>query len=177
VVCAGADTSLLREAGFDLPARGPAGATAITVPVPVRLRGLIHYPGVTVRPDGGGRLLLHAVDVDERLNLEGPCPGGPAELDAEAVAELTRRASRWLGLETRELEVAETRVSVRPHPPDGLPVVGPVPGMPAAYVVCTHSGVTLAAILARLAAAELRGGEADPMLAAYRPGRFTGAGG
>jgi glycine/D-amino acid oxidase-like deaminating enzyme len=43
-----------------------------------------------------------------------------------------------------------------------------------AYVVCTHSGVTLAAVLARLVASEIRSGEADPLLEAYRPGRFTG---
>lgn len=168
VVCTGADTGLLRGAGFDLAARGPAGATVITAPVPVRMRGLVHFPGVTVRPDGGGRLLLHAVDVDGLLDPADP------ELDAGAAAELTGRARTWLGLDGRDLEIAETRVSVRPHPPDGFPVVGPVPGAPGAYVVCTHSGVTLAAVLARLVAAEVRSGEADPLLDAYRPGRFTG---
>lgn len=168
VVCTGADTGLLRGAGFDLAARGPAGATVITAPVPVRMRGLIHFPGVTVRPDGGGRLLLHAVDVDDRL---GPVD---AELDAGAAGELAGRARTWLGLGAGDLEIEQTRVSVRPHPPDGFPVVGPVPGVPGAYVVCTHSGVTLAAVLARLVAAEVRSGEPDPLLDAYRPSRFTG---
>ncbi|MCL2584470.1 MAG: FAD-binding oxidoreductase [Streptosporangiales bacterium] len=168
IVCTGADTGLLRGAGFDLAARGPAGATVITAPVPVRMRGLVHFPGVTVRPDGGGRLLLHAVDVDGRLGPQD------TELDSGAVAELTGRARTWLGLAAGDLEIAETRVSVRPHPPDGFPVVGPVPGVSGAYVVCTHSGVTLAAVLARLVASEIRSGEADPLLEAYRPGRFTG---
>lgn len=168
IVCAGADTGLLRGAGFELAAHGPAGATVITAPVPVRMRGLVHFPGVTVRPDGGGRLLLHAVDVDDRLD---PLD---ARLDADAVKELTGRARTWLGLSDGDLEIAETRVSVRPHPPDGLPVVGPVPGVPGAYMVCTHSGVTLAAVLARLVAEETRSGEPDPLLADYRPSRFTG---
>ena len=47
-----------------------------------------------------------------------------------------------------------------------------MPGAPGAHVVCTHSGVTLAAILARLVAAEIRAGQADPLLAPYRPERF-----
>ena len=166
VVCTGADTTLLGEVGFPLAARGPVGATVITAPVPVRMRGLIHFPDVTVRPDGGGRLLLHAADIDERLDPE------QTRLDEASVAELTGRAGAWLGLGGEDLEVAETRVSVRPHPPDGFPVVGPVPGAPGAYVVCTHSGVTLAAILARLVTAELRTGQEDPLLAAYRPERF-----
>lgn len=174
VVCTGADTSLLRETGFGLAARGPAGATAITAPVPVRMRGLIHFPDVTVRPDGGGRLLLHALDIDERLDPGAPGPD-ESRLDGESLAELTRRARTWLGLPAGDLDVERTRVSVRPHPPDGFPVVGSVPGAPGAYVVCTHSGVTLAAILARLVTAEIRGGEPDPLLAPYRPARFETA--
>lgn len=166
VICTGADTSLLRGTGFGLAARGPVGATVLTAPVPVRIRGLIHFPDVTVRPDGGGRLLLHATDVDERLGPEA------AMLDDASVTDLTRRARTWLGLAAGDLEIAEKRVSARPHPPDGFPVVGSVPGAPGAYVVCTHSGVTLAAILARLVAAEIRTGEADPLLAPYRPSRF-----
>jgi glycine/D-amino acid oxidase-like deaminating enzyme len=166
VVCGGADTTLLRDAGFALAARGPAGATVITAPVPVRMRGLIHFPDVTIRPDGGGRLLLHAVDVDERLDP------GATRPDKAAVAELTGRGRTWLGLGADDLDVTEVRASVRPYPPDGFPVTGSVPGAPGAYVVCTHSGVTLAAILARLVGAEIRGGEADPLLAPYRPERF-----
>jgi glycine/D-amino acid oxidase-like deaminating enzyme len=166
VVCTGADTSLLRDAGFDLMARGPAGATVITAPVPLRIRGLIHFPDVTVRPDGGGRLLLHSVEIDERVDT------ATMTLADAAVAELIGRACKWLGLGAGDLDVAEVRVSVRPHPLDGLPVTGAVPGMPGAYVVCTHSGVTLAAVLARLVAAEIRTGEPDPLLAPYRPGRF-----
>lgn len=169
VVCTGADTSLLADAGFGLAARGPVGATVITAPVPVRMRGLIHYPDLTARPDGGGRLLLHATGIDECLRPED------SGLSRESVAELTGRARSWLGLGPEDLDVAEVRVSVRPHPPDGLPVVGPVPGAPGAYVVCTHSGVTLAAILARLVTGEIRSGEADPLLAPYRPRRFVSA--
>jgi glycine/D-amino acid oxidase-like deaminating enzyme len=167
VVCTGANTDLLRDAGFGLAARGPAGATVITKPVPVCMRGLIHFPDVTMRPDGGGRLLLHAVDVDERTDT------ATMTLAGDAVAELTGRARTWLRLGAGDLGVSEVRVAARPHPPDGFPVVGPVPGAPGAYVVCTHSGVTLAAILARLVAAEIRSGEPDPLLEPYRPDRFA----
>ena len=166
VVCGGADTGLLQGGGFRLAARGPVGATVITGPVPVRVRGLIHYPDVTVRPDGGGRLLLHADDIDQRVLA------ATMSLDEDAIGELTGRARKWLALPGTEVPVAEVRVSVRPYPPDGFPVVGPVPGLPGAYVVCTHSGVTLGAILGRLVAREILTGTASPSLAPYRPERL-----
>lgn len=166
VVCGGADTGLLRDAGFQLAARGPVGATVITEPVPVRVRGLIHFPDVTVRPDGGGRLLLHADDIDQRVSA------ATMSLDEDAIGELTGRARKWLTLSGSDVSVAEVRVSVRPYPPDGFPVTGAVPGLPGAYVVCTHSGVTLGAILGRLVAREILTGTASSSLAPYRPERL-----
>jgi glycine/D-amino acid oxidase-like deaminating enzyme len=165
VLCTGADTSVLRGAGFSLPAMGPAGATVITAPVPVRMSGLIHFPDLTIRPDGGGRLLLHAEDIDQRV------AAGPPRLDETSAGELTGRVRRWLGLENTGVGISEVRVSRRPYPPDGYPVVGPVPGISGAYVTCTHSGVTLAAILGRLAAMEILTGSVEPLLAPYRPNR------
>ncbi|MGH3169540.1 MAG: NAD(P)/FAD-dependent oxidoreductase [Trebonia sp.] len=167
VLCTGADTSLLASAGFALAAAGPVGATVITAPVPVRMRGLIHFPDVTIRPDGAGRLLLHADDIDQRVDTQ------TMTLDEAAIAELTARARKWLALPSTDVSVKEVRVSSRPYPPDGFPVVGPVPGLPGAYVACTHSGVTLAAILARLVAREILTATADHSLTPYRPARFT----
>jgi hypothetical protein len=58
-------------------------------------------------------------------------------------------------------------------PADGRSVVGWLPGADGMYVAVTHSGVTLAAHLAGLIAAELASGAAAAGLAPYRPGRFT----
>jgi glycine/D-amino acid oxidase-like deaminating enzyme len=57
-------------------------------------------------------------------------------------------------------------------PADGQSIVGPLPGAPGLYVAVTHSGVTLAAHLSRLIAAELTTGTALADLAPYRPARF-----
>jgi glycine/D-amino acid oxidase-like deaminating enzyme len=46
-----------------------------------------------------------------------------------------------------------------------------VPGLPGTYLVVTHSGVTLGALLARLVADDLLHGRGDD-LAPYRPDRF-----
>jgi glycine/D-amino acid oxidase-like deaminating enzyme len=173
ILCAGADTSLLRDAGFPLAARGPVGATVITAPVPARMTGLVHFPDVTVRPDGAGRLLLHADDIDARIDTgAGDTDGGALALAEDAVAELVARARTWLAIPGDDIAAAEVRASYRPYPPDGFPAVGPVPGLPGAFAVVTHSGVTLGAILGRLVAREVLRATADPLLAPYRLDRF-----
>jgi glycine/D-amino acid oxidase-like deaminating enzyme len=57
-------------------------------------------------------------------------------------------------------------------PADGRSIVGWLPGAGGLYVAVTHSGVTLAAHLARLITAELVSGAASGDLAPYRPSRY-----
>jgi len=61
---------------------------------------------------------------------------------------------------------------IRPIPNDGFSAVGWTPGFDGLYVVVTHSGVTLAPILAELAASEVHG-SSEELLAPFRPDRFT----
>jgi glycine/D-amino acid oxidase-like deaminating enzyme len=60
----------------------------------------------------------------------------------------------------------------------GRPIVGPLPGTRGLYVAVTHSGVTLAAHLSQLIAAELTA-TSEPAqhaeLTPYRPSRFLSA--
>jgi len=65
-------------------------------------------------------------------------------------------------------------VCVRPLPSDEVSIVGRLPGAEWLYVAVTHSGVTLAAHLSRLIAAELATGAPGAELAPYRPDRFAG---
>jgi glycine/D-amino acid oxidase-like deaminating enzyme len=70
--------------------------------------------------------------------------------------------------------VEAASVGLRPLPVDGLTIAGWVPVVAGLYVIVTHSGVTLAPILAELAAREVEGA-LDPALAPFRPERFTAA--
>jgi len=45
--------------------------------------------------------------------------------------------------------------------------------VPGCYVAFTHSGATLALIVGELLASEIASGEKHPMLATFRPERFT----
>jgi D-hydroxyproline dehydrogenase subunit beta len=127
---------------------------------------LIHTPELSLRPHPGGLLHLEAPDAADAVDLHTP----EAELSRWA-AELLDRARRTVrGLD--HARVAGYKVCVRPLPPDGQSIVGRLPGAPGRYVAVTHSGVTLAAHLSRLIAADLTTGTPPTGLAPYRPGRF-----
>jgi glycine/D-amino acid oxidase-like deaminating enzyme len=130
---------------------------------PVRL---IHTSQIALRPHPGGLLHLEAPDVP--VDLHTP----EAELNRLA-SQLFERARRTVrGLD--EARVVAAQMCVRPLPADEQSIVGPLPGAEWLYVAVTHSGVTLAAHLSRLIAADLASGAPDAELAAYRPDRFAG---
>ena len=62
---------------------------------------------------------------------------------------------------------ARSHICVRPVPFDGLPIVGALPGIPGAYVLSSHSGVTLAPLLGEQLADEIDTGRRSPWLAPY----------
>jgi glycine/D-amino acid oxidase-like deaminating enzyme len=71
-----------------------------------------------------------------------------------------------------DLHLVDVRLGSRPMPADGLPVIGPVPGVDGVYVAVMHAGVTLAPVVGRLVAAEIVDGLESEELAGVRPGRF-----
>jgi glycine/D-amino acid oxidase-like deaminating enzyme len=138
----------------------------VAPPGPVRL---LHTPDLAVRPHPGGLLQLEAEDAAAAVDLHTPEP----ELHRWA-AELLRRARRTVrGLD--DARVVVYQVCVRPLPPDGQSIVGRLPGAPGIYVAVTHSGVTLAAHLSRLIAADLTTGTPPAALTPYTPARFSHA--
>lgn len=154
-------------AGSELPLANTAGLLAFTAPAPACIRRVIHAPGLNLRPDGAGRLLLHAEEFDNTVNAgTTPDPALPG------CDELLRRAQGLLpALAGTRIEAA--RIGVRPIPRDGLSAVGPLPGVRGFYAAVTHSGATLCALLGRLVAQEIIGQQPAPELAPFRPQRFA----
>lgn len=152
--------------GFSLPMANTAGLLALTAPAPTGLSRIVHAPGVNIRPDGAGRLLLHSDDTDALVDA-----ATPPSLAQPGCVELLRRAVQVMPtIDGVPLEAA--RVGVRPIPADGLSAVGPIPGVDGAYAVVTHSGATLCLALGRMVAAEIAGGAEVPELQPFRPARF-----
>ena len=169
VSCTGRWTDALAHlAGVRVPLAPTAGLLVLTAPVPTRVRSIVHTEEIAMRPDGGGRLMLHAAALDARVE---------ANLDADErraiAAESVRRASRVLPA-LKGVPYEAVRLGVRAMPVDGLPIVGPYPGLASLYVVCSHSGVTLGPLLGRIVADEIVRNRVDERIMPFRAERLLG---
>lgn len=167
VNCAGRWADLLEPApGQALRLRPSYGYMLYTAPVATSLRRVIRTPECNMRPDGSGRLMLRRAELDLKVT-----PESVARHDDEDARALVAFATEVLPA-MKGVAGEAARVGTRPIPADGLPAVGGLPGLDGYYVVVTHSGATLAALLGQLAAAEILGGAPATALADFRPARL-----
>jgi D-hydroxyproline dehydrogenase subunit beta len=170
ISCAGRWTqSLLSTAGVDVPMLPPdaprvPGLVVRTTPIRSRVASVVLADGLLIRPDSGGRLLLHSDALDR--GLTGTT--APPEMADELLAQLAPRVRG-----AAQAQVQDAWVCLRALPADLLPVVGWA--LDGLYVVATHSGVTLAPALGELVAGEVIDGRDSSELARFRPGRFAGS--
>jgi glycine/D-amino acid oxidase-like deaminating enzyme len=155
----------------DATGTATVGFLGYTNPLPTRLDRVLTTPGLNVRPDGGGRLIVQGLDLDAHAD-----PAAPPATDGPLARELCNRLKNLLaGTDCAHLE--SFRVGQRVLPADGLTVAGSVGDSGKVYVLATHSGITLGPLLGRLAAQELLLGDHDDMLTSFRPERLSGRSG
>lgn len=179
VVAAGRGTPpLLSTLGAELamldysePGDVTVGYLCTTTPVPAAFDRLLTSPRLNVRPAGGGRLMLQALDLDSTAN-----PHEPPAPDSDLGREFLRRL-REVIRDTDHAGIEQLVVGRRVMPADGLTIAGTLSGAPGVYVAATHSGITLAPFLGESAARELTEGAPDPLLQDFRPDRLIGAAG
>ncbi len=136
------------------------GLLAYTAPLAAHVPLPVITPALNLRPDGGGRFVLHALD------RNAPEP------DDTYTEELLRRL-RTLVRGGEHARIEQVRLGLRSLPADGHTVAGPDTSG-RVYILATHSGVTLGPLLGRLAAQEILTSESAPLLDAFRPARFAG---
>jgi glycine/D-amino acid oxidase-like deaminating enzyme len=171
VDCAGcAAGEVLAEQQLGLLCRDSPGLLVVTEPAATSLDRVVHTPGVYMRPEGNGRVLIGSNEIDASL---ADLPRGAPEPGpyAAPARELLGRAQARLP-DLAGVDVESVRLCWRPMPGDDLSAVGPLAAVPGYYLALTHSGVTLAPILAESIVAEMTTGEADPLLQAFRPDRL-----
>ena len=190
LVCVGPATAdVVAPLGVRLPVGRVPGLLAYTSP-PVytspradaspraaALQRVVHAPGIHVRPDANGGLVLGADDVDavvrggNDVDAAAARDDAPARLD-ELAAQLLARAARVLPA-AGSVKIVDRRIGVRPMPADRHTIAGRIPGFDNAWVIATHSGVTLGPLLGRLVVAEIMGETQHAALAPFRPERFA----
>ena len=161
VLAAGVATrSLAAPSGLDLPMTNLPGLLIRTRPVGPVLQRLVLSPACHVKQDPDGALVAGA-------DFGG---GGEVE-DDEREGERLLGQVRALLPGVAGLALKEVLIGLRPMPADGFPAVGfAADGL---YVAVLHSGVTLAPVVGRFAAAEILDGADIGLLAPYRPSRFA----
>ncbi len=99
--------------------------------------------------------------------------GGPAgDASAGHGAALLAEAAKYLPA-LAEAGLDRLSVGRRSKPSGGLPAVGFAPSSPDVYLAVSHSAVTLAPVVGRMAAAEILDGLSFELLADFRPSRFS----
>lgn len=147
----------------------PSAGLLLRVPkTAAPVRHVLITSAFDVRPDGPNHSLICPNDLVVPWSLAE----SPAERDSAAKALLAQAAHLLPGL--RGLTEYQVILGIRALPRDGLPAAGSLPGIEGYAVLVTHSGVTLAALLASLMAEELVAEKTSPTLEPYRPARLLG---
>lgn len=157
--------ALLATIGFTLPMAPTRSCLATTSRTTTRLRTMLNSPAINIRSNGEG-LLLQNTPTD--LTGDEPSQTIPPERREELLLTRARRVVRGLD----DVTIENVKLGIRSIPGDGLAVAGPVPGNEWVYVVCSHSGVTLAPFFARAVTRELLGGSKEARFAPFRLERF-----
>jgi glycine/D-amino acid oxidase-like deaminating enzyme len=139
-----------------------------TAPQPLSLSANLISPQLNVRPDGGGRLLLQALELDHLADSSAP-PSITSDIAAQF-----RTRYHALFADVGELQIEKIVIGQRARPADGLPAIGYVTANQRVYVAVTHSGITLSPLIGKLVAEELVSDVASDLLSDFRPQRLMG---
>lgn len=82
-----------------------------------------------------------------------------------------RRLTAAFAVDAGDVRLVSARIGLRPMPTDGLPIIGPLPGIRGVHLAVMHSGVTLAPVVGRLVATEILAGVDADELRGLRPER------
>ena len=160
VLAAGVETAgLIAPLGPVLPVTSIPGLLALTKPLDKVLNGLVISPRAHVRQRPDGRLIAGT-------DFAGADPG---EFPDQVASEILETLNDLINMPSG-IELESYSVGYRPTPEDGVSIAGCV--QPGVSVAVTHSGITLAPILAKLLASEILTGARDPLLASFGPERF-----
>ena len=169
VVAAGAGIGpLLTTQGASVRTEGTLGVTVTTSPGTSKLTTVLHVPGLAVRPDSSGRVVVRSSAIDAEID------GESWTLPEPALRKLFEQLGEGLiDVDPAMVRAERIRIAHRPKPIDGLPVVGFWDGSPGLYVATVPTGVTLGALTGRLAAEEITTGVAPKLLEGFQPHRVV----
>jgi glycine/D-amino acid oxidase-like deaminating enzyme len=160
---------MVAECGQHIADATPVALLVRTKPVSIPLKAVLNTPRVAIRPMPDGAVALDSAWSEEEIVVKAE---GIYEIKDSTVRGLLEEASKVLKGNPK-LEFESYGVGPKPIPGDGEPVFGQLDGVRGYYVAFSHSGATLGLIAGELLAGEIANGTEHPMLARFRPGRFS----
>lgn len=150
-----------RMVGIDIPIVPNRGHVLVTEAIPPMIKRRLQGP-ILIRQTANGNLLLGK---SEELHVDDRTASVPV------LANEAKVACRVLpGLE--RVRTIRVFVGVRPWPPDGMPIIGEVPGLPGFLVAVGHSGVTWSPVVGKLLTELVATGKPSMSLEPFSIARF-----
>lgn len=177
VLATGADPDATKTlAGFNIPQRSTPGVIVVTEPFEPLLNRIVVAPGVHIHQRVDGRIVLGEQDGAPQTEAHAarlanrPNRFPSRELSLQHADRILNVAQEYIPA-IADAEIEDVYIGWRPLPLDGHPVLGFSPEMGSAYLAISHSGVSLAPIIGRLAAQEIVEDIQIESLTPYRPDR------
>lgn len=156
--------ALAAQAGVQLPLSASPGVLIHTRPQRHVLDRVVFGPRSTFKQMPDGRIVA---------SISGHEGGAPAGAGIGAFGKAIQAAAASYLPIIGKAGIERVSVGQRVVPRDSFPVAGFAPRLGGFYIAVTHSGVTLAPALGKLAALEILDGVAADPLANFRPDRFA----
>ena len=165
LACGTAIPNLAAMADVKAPMKDSVGVLVYSTPLPRLIEGVVLAPGVHFKQDPDGRFVIGG-------SLVAGAGTAATDDSIEQAGEIIERARRYVpGL--NEARIDEVTLGNRVMPLDEYPIAGFTRQCSNLYLAATHSGVTLAPLIGRLAAEEILDGARCTILGPYTPARFT----
>lgn len=165
----GAVPAIAAEAGQHIGDGTPIALLVRTKPIDHPLKAVLNTPRVAIRPTPDGAFALDSAWSEEEIIVNAD---GTYEIKPSTLEGLLLEASKVLEGNPK-LEIGDYGVGPKPIPGDGEPVFGELQAIPGYFVAFSHSGATLGLIAGELLADEIATGKRHPLLADFRPERFS----
>ncbi|MBB3947458.1 MULTISPECIES: NAD(P)/FAD-dependent oxidoreductase [Rhizobium/Agrobacterium group] len=161
--------SMVKDAGHFIADGTPTTLLVKSKPFSHAVRAVLNTPNVALRPTPDGSIVCDSAWSEAALNRNS---NGSYEIKQDMIDRLLSEASRVLEGNPK-LELESYHCGPKPVPGDGEAVIGALEGIPGYFVAFSHSGATLGLITGELIAREIVTGQSSPLLAKFRPSRFT----
>ncbi|HKS03126.1 MAG TPA: FAD-binding oxidoreductase [Arthrobacter sp.] len=169
VACGAATPAVIAPLGVEIPNGSPVSMLVLTKPVEHDVRAVMNTPRAAVRPNPGSTFALDHDWYEEHITEHAD---GSFSIPDDVVHELADEAAKLVA-GNPELKPASWKIGYKPIPGDGEPVLGELGQVRGCFVAFTHSGATLGLVVGELLAGEILTGDKHPMLATFRPARFS----